>query len=72
VSWALTKSLPSEGKFVNRFELRESLGMSLEGDCHKLEVTPNLEFLVTFSMSLVRVCQELNAPFYFKLIPNLE
>ena len=30
--------------------------MSLEGDCHKLEVTPNLELLVTFGMSLEGVC----------------
>ncbi len=33
--------------------------MSLEGDCHEVEVTPNLELLVTFGMSLVRVCYEL-------------
>ena len=26
--------------------------MSLEGDCHDLEVTPNLELLVTFGRSL--------------------
>jgi hypothetical protein len=35
--------------------------MSLEGDCHKVEVTPNLEFLVTFGMSLEGVCHELQA-----------
>ena len=33
--------------------------MSLEGDCHELEVTPNLELLVTFGMSLEGVCHEL-------------
>jgi hypothetical protein len=26
--------------------------MSLKGDCHEVEVNPNLELLVTFSMSL--------------------
>ena len=25
--------------------------MSLEGDCHEVEVTPNLESLITFGMS---------------------
>jgi hypothetical protein len=25
--------------------------MSLEGDCHEVEVTPNLDLLVTFGMS---------------------
>ncbi len=33
--------------------------MSLEGDCHEVEVTPNLELLVTFGKSLDRVCNEL-------------
>ncbi len=33
--------------------------MSLEGDCHEVEVTPNLKLLVTFGMSLERVCHEL-------------
>jgi hypothetical protein len=32
--------------------------MSLEGDCHEVEVTPNLELLVTFGMSLDRVSNE--------------
>jgi hypothetical protein len=32
--------------------------MKLEGDCHELEVTPNLELLVTFAMSLGGVCHE--------------
>jgi hypothetical protein len=32
--------------------------MSLEGDCHEVEVTPNLELLVTFGMSLEGVCLE--------------
>jgi hypothetical protein len=26
--------------------------MSLEGDCHEVEVTPNLESIVTFGISL--------------------
>ncbi len=33
--------------------------MSLEGDCHEVEVTPNLELLVTLGMSLKGVCHEL-------------
>jgi hypothetical protein len=33
--------------------------MSLEGDCHEVVVTPNLELLVTFGMSLEGVCDEL-------------
>jgi hypothetical protein len=33
--------------------------MSLEGDCHEAEVTPNLALLVTFGMSLEGVCHEL-------------
>jgi hypothetical protein len=32
--------------------------MSLVGDCHELEVAPNLELLVTFGMSLEEVCHE--------------
>ena len=34
--------------------------MSLERDCHEVEVTPNLEFLVTFGVSLEGVCHELD------------
>jgi hypothetical protein len=33
--------------------------MSLEGDCHEVEVTPILELLATFGMSLEGVCHEL-------------
>jgi hypothetical protein len=33
--------------------------VSLEGDCHEVEVTPNLEFLVTSGMSLEGFCHEL-------------
>jgi hypothetical protein len=33
--------------------------MSLEGDCHEVEVTTNLELLVPFGMSLEGVCHEL-------------
>ncbi len=33
--------------------------MSLEGDCYELEVTLNLELLVTFGMSLEGVFQEI-------------
>ncbi len=46
----------SESKFlVTKFECGGSFGMSLEGDCLEVEVTPNLELLVTFGMSLVGV-----------------
>jgi hypothetical protein len=33
--------------------------MSLEGDCHEVEVIPNLEFLVTFDLSLEGFCHVL-------------
>jgi hypothetical protein len=33
--------------------------MSLEGDCYEVEVTPDLELLVSFGMSLEGVCHEL-------------
>ena len=57
----VTRNLPSEGKFlVTKFEFGGSLGMSLEGDCHELEVTPNLELLVTFGVSLEGVCHEVH------------
>jgi hypothetical protein len=49
--------LRSEGKFLGtKFEFGGSFGMSLEGDCHELEVTPNLEWLISFGMSLEGVC----------------
>jgi hypothetical protein len=33
-----------EGKIlVTKFEFGGSFGMSLQGDCHDIEVTPNLE-----------------------------
>jgi hypothetical protein len=43
---------------VANIEFGGSFGMSLEGDCHELEVTPNFELLVTFGMSLEGVCHE--------------
>jgi hypothetical protein len=50
----------SEGKFlVTKFEFGDSFGMSLEGDYHEVEVTANLELLVTFGMSLEGACHEL-------------
>jgi hypothetical protein len=50
----------NEGKFlVVKFEFTGSFGMSLEGECHKLEVTPNLGLLVTFGISLEGVRHEL-------------
>jgi hypothetical protein len=41
----LHTGLKPEGKFlIAEFEFGESLGNPLEGDCHELEVTPNLDF----------------------------
>jgi hypothetical protein len=57
---------------VDKFEFRGSFGMSLEGDCHEVEVTPDLELLVTFGMSLKGVCNELYTQLHYKLIPNLD
>jgi hypothetical protein len=67
--WSLTKNLPSgillvglspESKFlVTKFEFGGSFDMSLEGDCHKVEVTPNLKLSVTFGKILEGVCHEL-------------
>jgi hypothetical protein len=49
-----------EGKFlVTKFEFGGSFGLSLEGDCREVEVTPNLELLITFGMSFMGVCHEL-------------
>ncbi len=49
-----------EGKFlITKFDFGGSFGMSSEGDCHELEVTPNLALLVTSGMSLEGVCHEL-------------
>jgi hypothetical protein len=49
--------LCDEGKFlVIKFELGGSFGMSLRGDYHKVEVTPNLELLVTSGVRLEGVC----------------
>jgi hypothetical protein len=50
-----TKNLTSEAKF----DFGGSLGVSLEGECHEFEVTPNLELLVTLGISLEGVCHEL-------------
>jgi hypothetical protein len=45
----------SEGEFlVIKFEFRGSDGIRLEGDYSELEITPNLELIVTFGMSLSR------------------
>ncbi len=46
--------------------------MSLEGGYYEVEVTPNLELLVTFGMSLEEVCHELYTLFHYKLKPNLK
>ncbi len=46
---------------VSKFKSGGSFVMSLEGNCHEVEVAPNLELLVTFGMSLEGVCNELQA-----------
>jgi hypothetical protein len=46
--------------------------MSLEGDFHEVDVTPNLKLLVTFGISLEGVCHDLYTQFHYKLIPNLK
>ncbi len=55
-----TQRKRTEGKvLVTKFEFGGSFGMSLEGDCHEVEVTPNLELLVTFGeLSLEGVYHE--------------
>jgi hypothetical protein len=43
----------AEGEFlVIKFDFGGTFGMSLEGNFHEFQVTPNLELLVTFGMSL--------------------
>jgi hypothetical protein len=54
--------------FVTKFEFGGSFGMSLDGDCHEVEVTPNLKLLVTFGMSLTGVCMS----FIHKFITSLD
>jgi hypothetical protein len=50
----------SEGKLlITKFEFGGSFGKSLQGDCHEIEVTLNLEFLVTFGTSSGIVCHML-------------
>ena len=44
---------------VTQFEFEDSFGSSLEGDCPEMDVTPNLELLVTLVMNLTGVCNEL-------------
>jgi hypothetical protein len=38
---------PKAKFLVTKFEFGDSFVMSLEGDCHEVEATPNLELLVT-------------------------
>ncbi len=47
-------------------------GMSLDGDCHEVEVTPNLELLATLGMSLEGVFHKLCTQSQYKLIPHSE
>jgi hypothetical protein len=47
----------SKGEFVGtKCELRMHFVFSLKGDCDKMEVTTNLEFLFPFGMSLEGGC----------------
>jgi hypothetical protein len=46
--------------------------LSLEGDCHEVEVTPNSKLSITFGMSLEGVCQEFYTYFHYNLTLNLE
>jgi hypothetical protein len=42
--WLQTARKTTESKFlVTKFEFGWCFGMSLEGDCHEVEATPNLE-----------------------------
>ena len=72
--YLLTISLTNtnaEGKFlVTKFEFGGSFDMSLEGDCHDLEVTHNSELLVNFGMCLEGVCHEFYTKSHYKLVPN--
>jgi hypothetical protein len=43
---------PDRKFLVTKIEFGGIFGMSLEGACHEVEVTPNLELLFTFGMSL--------------------
>jgi hypothetical protein len=53
-----------KGKFlVTKFEFGGSFGMSLEGDFHEVEVTPNLELLFT-----VAVMSQKSTKFYLVLV----
>ncbi len=42
--------------------------MSLEGDCHEIEITPNLQLLVTFDMSLEGVAQKVFDMYFLLLV----
>jgi hypothetical protein len=44
---------------VTKIDFGGSFGMSLKGDCHEVEVTINLELLVTFGKCLEGVCYEI-------------
>ncbi len=48
-------TLAPEGQFL----VTILVNLSLEGECHEVEVAPYLKFLVTFGMSLQRVFHEL-------------
>jgi hypothetical protein len=67
----ITHLLLTEGKFLfTKFELGGRFGMSLEGDCHEVEVNHNMELLVTFDMSLEGVSHEPYTWCHCKLLLN--
>jgi hypothetical protein len=51
--WQIFAFYLTEGKGV----WKES-GLSLTGDCHEVQVTPKLEFLATFGMSMEGACHD--------------
>jgi hypothetical protein len=46
------------------FEFGGSFGMSLEGDCDEVEVTPYLEMLVAFGVTLEEFCHNFSTSSY--------
>jgi hypothetical protein len=57
--WGCPPFYTEEKILAAKFEFGGSFGMSLEVDCHEVEVASYLELLVTFGMSLEGVFHEL-------------
>jgi hypothetical protein len=55
-------------KRANFYSSNLSFGMHLEEDCYEVEVTPNLELLVTFGMSLKGDCYEVEVTHNLELL----